>query len=178
MRTLKKNKPLKGMSILLFLTFMGFARLMAQFYCGMDKIWQKHLGKSDRTANVQNFWGGRYVPISGVNKALVVFVRFPDDFGGNDCSEDESEWPASRAGLPSWAYNFIDNSATNTHTEGSITDYFCKMSRDQGDGEHGKFHLIGEVYPELVIPPHPRSYYPSGPSALKQVNHDVIQYII
>lgn len=47
MRTLKKNKPLKGMSILLFLTFMGFARLMAQFYCGMDKIWQKHLGKSD-----------------------------------------------------------------------------------------------------------------------------------
>lgn len=113
-----------------------------------------------------------YVPLTGTNKTLIVFVQFSDDtFGSNPpqpplpddgslCTTDPvTEWPYNRGDIPAWGFNVIDGTDAGTHTPNSLTDYFCKMSRDRFDGTHGKFHLIGQAYPQLVILDHPRNWY-------------------
>jgi len=95
------------------------------------------------------------VPKTGTSKALVVFVQFTDDNFEGGCSTDPNiGWPVTQPhSLPPWWTKAIDPTATGAHTPGSITDYFCKMSRKKNDpGGHGDFHLIGEVYPQLVEP--------------------------
>ncbi len=127
--------------------------------------------------------GGPYLPTSGTNKALVVFVKFSDDTFNNEITSDPTqEWPDTLTTLPAWASSFIDNSASGSHTEGSITDYFCKMSRDKDDGDHGKFHLIGDLYPDLYVPDSSGSWYKNlnnhgENDALIPVHKEIIQHI-
>ena len=69
------------------------------------------------------------VPTKGISTALIVFAQFIDDRCDNPCcTDEETEWPKDRLKLPQWAFDVIDESERGDHTEGSITDYFCKMS--------------------------------------------------
>ncbi len=121
------------------------------------------------TMNAASSQAGPFVPTTGTSKALIIFVQFSDDtFGSNPPTPDDgsrcttdsaTEWPYDRADIPSWGLSVIDETSSGTHSENSLTDYFCKMSRDRNDGTHGDFHLVGEVYPELVVPVHSRSWY-------------------
>jgi len=53
------------------------------------------------------------------------------------------------------------------------------MSRDRNDGKHGKFHLVGEVYPELIVMDSLTSTYLTGHYSenLFNANHEIIQKI-
>ena len=54
--------------------------------------------------------------------------------------------------MPVYANHYIDDTVLPTPTPNSLTDYFHVMS-------NGRLHLIGDVYPNLVITPHSRDWY-------------------
>jgi len=90
-------------------------------------------------------YGGKYLPAEGVVRALVVFVKFPDDQLVN------SNWPLN-ANLPNYASHYIDSEVSQNPTPKSITDYFYVMS-------NGLLHLIGDIYPQVVTTQHSRDWY-------------------
>jgi hypothetical protein len=89
-------------------------------------------------------FGGVHLPAEGTIRALVVFVQFPDD------QLISANWPLNQ--MPTYAGHYIDSEVLPTPTPNSITDYYHVMS-------NGRLHLIGDVYPNLVITPHSRDWY-------------------
>lgn len=89
-------------------------------------------------------YGGKYLPSQGTIRALVVFIKFPDD------QLVSSNWPID-ATLPSYANHYIDDQILYIPTPKSITDYFHVMS-------NGTFHLIGDIYPSVITTQHTRQW--------------------
>ncbi len=92
-----------------------------------------------------------------------------------------TEWPANlpldEAGetraLPRWANQLIDAPDGSTLSEGSLTQYYSKMSR-------GKFTLRGYVYPRVYVPKHEaRAYQDSAPfdTGGVRLSHEILSYI-
>ena len=91
-----------------------------------------------------------YYPKDATLKALVIFVKFRDD--NVDIPPHTDLWPHDLAGLPSWTPNIISSSVLPSYSNPSISGYFDEMSM-------GQFQLIGDVYPQLYVPPNDQSYY-------------------
>jgi len=110
--------------------------------------------------------GGVYLPSTGVIKALVIFIQFPDDdYVGY------SAWPLNSFPLYPFGDGYlsedVDYTGSSYRTAG-ISHYFYEMS-------NGLFHVIGDVYPNLVYTPHTQSYYESNNYHYGQITREVLQ---
>jgi M6 family metalloprotease-like protein len=100
------------------------------------------------------------IATAGTTRCLVVFTKFKDDDFGRDLSQGGAEclqdsvnsWLWNLNTLPPFAKKVIDSIATDSPTTGSLTEYFYLMSG-------GRFFLIGDVYPELLIPIFEQKFY-------------------
>jgi M6 family metalloprotease-like protein len=99
------------------------------------------------TGSMSNF---PLLPKSGTLRALVIFCKFSDDT--YDASPTTDGWPSSRSSLPDWALSGTIASSIGNYSFKSLSDYYYRMSG-------GRFNLLGDVYPDIVIPQHPSSYY-------------------
>jgi len=97
---------------------------------------------------------------AGTTRCLIVFIKFKSDSFGKDLNQPGAEcvqdslrsWRWEVNSLPPFAHQIIDSTTDSHPTPGSLTDYFFQMSA-------GRFHLIGEIYPKLIIPWFEESYY-------------------
>ena len=100
------------------------------------------------------------IATAGTTRCLVIFTKFKDDEFGRDLSQDGAEclqdsinsWPWYVNDFPAFAKKIIDSVATDSPTTGSLTEYFYQMSG-------GKFYLIGDIYPDLIIPVFEQKHY-------------------
>ncbi len=134
--------------IILFFS-MAYSQLPEEFVCGTG---------DNNSPNSLTGTGGLNAPSNGIFKTLVVFVQFPDD------SENTDGWPLNT--FPDWARHFVNENSGNYFPYYNLSQYFYEMSG-------GTFQLIGDVYPSVVIPDHPESYY----SNISDVNQEVINKI-
>jgi hypothetical protein len=86
-------------------------------------------------------------------KVLVVFCNFPDEnWDPPPPAVITQQWPGSQhLQKPDWADSIVCPGTENVW-ENSLTAYFR-------DASLGKFWLIGDVYPELYVFEHEKSYY-------------------
>ena len=86
-------------------------------------------------------------------------------------------WPLdSMPYLPDWcrllvypdtcSYPNIEN-LSHTSDSANLSQYFYEMS-------FGRLHIIGDVYPKIVVPPHPSDEYGGN---VGKVNYDILTYI-
>jgi M6 family metalloprotease-like protein len=97
-----------------------------------------------------NMSPNNWLPKEGTFRALVIYCKFSDD--NYDRSPVTNEWPSTLSSIPAWALNGTIAQTTGTYSYKSISDYYYKMSG-------GRLNIIGDVYPDLVIPQHESSYY-------------------
>lgn len=104
-------------------------------------------------------------------RALVVFVNYPDgDYETPNGSVLQQFWPASSyLQKPTWADSVICPTTTNVWHP-SLTGLFRDMSG-------GKFWLIGDVYPDLVVLDNEISYYAYPTRNLGYVTKEVLEKI-
>ena len=109
---------------------------------------------------------GIYLTAHGTLKALVVFVRFPNDNASN------GHWPSN--GFPSFADDFIDPTTTtvNANNYVNITNYYKEMSLNQ-------FKVIGDVVKIVAPYSSTDSRYNglTGNAFRRKANQDVLEYI-
>ncbi|MEM1094958.1 MAG: T9SS type A sorting domain-containing protein [Bacteroidota bacterium] len=102
-------------------------------------------------------------------------------------TEDPStEWPANlpfetigtdtdkARQLPAWANTVIDLPGTTTITDGSLTDFYNRMS-------NGRLNLRGRVWPHTYIPDEARAWYDSNRTPYRngavKLSREVIEYV-
>ncbi len=107
-----------------------------------------------------------YIPAYGIVRALVIYVQFPDD------NTSDPYWPSGQ--LPSDYNDVIDPSIVQTYRQNTLSDFYRVMSN--GTTTSG-LNLIGAMYPQLVMAPHPMSYYKSLNENFGDVNRDVLASI-
>lgn len=110
--------------------------------------------------------GGVYLPSTGIVKALIIFIQFPDDdYIGN------SAWPLNSFPIYPFGDGYlaenVDYTGSSYRTAG-ISHYFFEMS-------NGLFHIIGDVYPNLVYTPHTQAYYETNNYHYGQITREVLQ---
>ena len=108
------------------------------------------------TAAAQAQSNRRPAEANGTTRALVVFVRFADDTtSGTGCRADRG-WPLTVDGslepLPGYASTLFSTSSTPPFADSTVTAYFFEQSG-------GRFTLIADVYPEVVVSDEPTSSY-------------------
>lgn len=124
--------------------------------------------------------GGWRLPEEGIIRVLVVFVQFEDD----TMMPNSRYWPLdSMPYLPDWcrllvypdtcSYPNIEN-LSHTSDSANLSQYFYEMS-------FGRLHIIGDVYPKIVVPPHTMEWYSNSlndnDKRIEKVNYDVLTYI-
>jgi M6 family metalloprotease-like protein len=90
------------------------------------------------------------VPANGTFRVLVIYCKFSDD--DFDLSPYSDGWPLSLNTLPEWARSGTVADTVRNYSFKSLSDYFSTMSG-------GKLNIIGDVYPDVVVPAHPSTYY-------------------
>lgn len=87
------------------------------------------------------------IPHTGNVKALIIYVKFPDDTYENDLTYD---WPHVVNGhideRPSWTENMLTKSLNQQDFEPSLTGFYRSMS-------FSNFQIYGDVYPQSDIYP-------------------------
>lgn len=111
--------------------------------CGMSEDTQTSSALKSNPINALMMAPGitSRIPTTDTVRALVIFVRFQDVvFAASDCHNDSNDgWPSTLFDQPPWADNFIDSTAGTSYTEGSLSDFFYKMS-------DSTFNLIGDIH--------------------------------
>lgn len=146
-------------------------------------MWLALIGVRPVTAQPAEDGAQRHFPTEGRFNAFVIFVQHRDDRYDNELTTDRStEWPAehsrSRArALPVWAGD--DGSGLiappgadpDRFAEGSISRFYDVMSG-------GRFILTGDVYPQVYIPDHDKSYYAENAGRFKngalRLSHEIL----
>jgi len=118
------------------------------------------------TTTVLSQIGGVYLPSTGVIKALVIFIQFPDDdYVGN------SAWPLNSFPLYPFGDGYLSEDVDYTGSSyriAGISHYFYEMSS-------GMFHVVGDVYPQLVYTPHTQAYYETNNYHYGEITREVLQ---
>jgi M6 family metalloprotease-like protein len=112
-------------------------------------------------ATVQMGVGGKHLPVNGTVKVLVVFAQFKDDVD----QPSNPEWPSGQ--LPRWANNLFATQQSASYPAWSVSDYYAQMS-------FGRYHVIGDVYPELITTPLTAVEYAQQGKLYGDVNRDVL----
>ena len=73
--------------------------------------------------------------------------------------------------LPDWAYDVFDYSPSSIYTEGTVSDYFKKMS-------NGDFDFIANVHPNLIVLPDLKSWYQANLDVLAVLKNQISDYRI
>lgn len=96
-----------------------------------------------------------YFPVDNdVLKILVIFAKFPDDtWDPSSPGQATYYWPGSSTTIPTWADNIIKPNLLSIGND--------NMTAYSRDASGGKFHVIGDVYPDLYIYENNSSYYRS-----------------
>lgn len=73
-------------------------------------------------SNLNTFpvFGGRYLPSTGVVRALVVFAQLKDH------ATSDQNWPVNS--LPNWAASFVDSVADGNYPVGSLSQRYHQWS--------------------------------------------------
>ena len=98
------------------------------------------------------------IPKTGTLRVFVVFVQFKDD------DSSSTAWPKNQ--YPSWASGFVNTTVSNNYPYNNLSQYFDDMSNNT-------FHIIGDVYPYLVITNYDETNY----SSIGAVNYEVLTKI-
>lgn len=111
--------------------------------------------------------------------------RYQDDkYGFQSYTDDPvTEWPANlppgpdslhTRHLPCWANGFIDPPESSQITEGSMTDFYNRVS-------NGKLNFRGHVWPYTYIPENDWQYYRDNPgnfqNGMVRLSHEIISYV-
>ncbi len=109
--------------------------------------------------------GGRYKPSANAPgqfmRALIVFVQFDDD------NTPVTNW--SKGSMPTWANDLIDNTASSSYSNLTISDYF----KDMSDGD---FDFIGDIYPNLISLPTTKAYGSANRDVIGILNSNISDF--
>ena len=108
----------------------------------------------------QNQIGGYALSSEGIMNVLIIFCQFPDD----NYNTTDPYWVKGQP--PTNMSEWIDETWSNTPTEGSLTHYFNTMSFE-------KFKFIGKT--EWVISPHTRQWYLDEGWKRGDIHKEIIQ---
>jgi len=104
----------------------------------------------------------------GTIKALVLYIQFPDDD-----YVDNDNWPLNTyPGFPLGSDYLADeyDVSGESYRNKSLSHDFYQMSS-------GDFHLIGDVYPQLVYTPHTQSYYETNDYHFGEITKEVFEML-
>jgi len=150
--------PLALILILLFVFSCSSSRVFIRDYSPREIYFRISQGEQDKMHSPD----GKYLPAKGIVRSLVVFVQFKDD------DVEDTHWQLGQ--LPDWSNQFIASDTVQPFPPKSVTQYFYDMS-------NGRFFLVGDAYPSLVITKKKHSEYVERNEGYGVFNREVLSEI-